>query len=192
MTYDELVSSVEAAAVQKNREILERASREAEEILRSAEKRAVDIKDGYLKESLRRAGVERNRMIYLNGEEIKASHSLIKKELFLQAFFIAKENLDNIRNSPGYPELFKRLLLEAIHEAGDGEYLIHITSIDKSICETIVIDHHIQAQIVTDLECTGGLSLSSSDGKIMICNTIESRLERTQDVLKLEIFNELR
>ncbi|PKL59084.1 MAG: hypothetical protein CVV33_09675, partial [Methanomicrobiales archaeon HGW-Methanomicrobiales-4] len=118
MTYEELVRSVEAAAAEKNRDILDRANREAEDIIREAEEKASAIKSGYLKESLRRAGVERNRQIYLTSEEIKSSHSHIKKDLFSQAFLVAGENLKDIRDTPGYPELFKRLLDEVLKEAG--------------------------------------------------------------------------
>jgi V/A-type H+-transporting ATPase subunit E len=191
MTYEELVSSVEEAANQKNREILERANQEATEIIRDAEEQAALIKSGYLKESLRRAGVEKNRLIYLTGEEIKASHILIKRDLFSRAFLTAREKLKDVRNSSDYPALFQRLLLETVREAGDGEYVLHIHSRDQKICETIVSDNHIPAKIQTDLESAGGLCLSSNDGKIMIYNTIESRLERAKDTYKLDIFTEL-
>ncbi|MFH0967310.1 MAG: V-type ATP synthase subunit E family protein, partial [Methanobacteriota archaeon] len=184
MTYEELVRSVEASAAEKNRDILECANREAEEIIREAEEKASGIKGGYLKESLRRATVEKNRQIYLTSEEIKASQSIIRNDLFSQAFLIAQENLKDIRDSPGYSELFKRLLEEAIREVGDGEHVLHITARDQSIFDTIGTDYQI-SDVFVDLESVGGLYLTSSDGKVTVYNTIESRLERTKEVFKL-------
>ena len=190
MTYEELVGSVEAAAEQKNREILERANREAEEIIREAEEKAALIKAEFLKESLHRAEAERNRLTHLTNEEIKASLSHIKEDLFSQAFLVASADLKDIRRSPGYPELFKRLLEEAIREAGNEKHVLHISGQDQNICKTISSDYPISS-IQVDLETAGGLSLSSSDGKIIVSNTMESRIERAKDIYKLEIYTEL-
>lgn len=190
MTYEELVRSVEAAAAQKNSEILQRANREAEEIIREAEAKASDIKSGYLKEGLRRAAVERNRQIYLTSEEIKAAHSRITQDLFSQAFLDAGEKLKDIRNSPGYPGLLRKLLEEAVSRAGNGADILHIADTDAGICKISASDLGI-LEIQGDIESAGGISLSSRDGKITVYNTVESRLERAKNLYKLEIFRKL-
>ena len=191
MAYDELVRSMEVAADQKNSETLERASRDAEEIIRDAEKRASVVREGYLQDARHRAGVERNRLMYLTNEEIKAFITREKEELFSKVFLVALEKLSVFRESPRYPELFQKLLDEAVLETGTEEYVLHIDRRDLRTCELIRTRHQIPPVILTDLECAGGLSLASSDGKITLDNTVESRLEKAKSAYKLEIFTEL-
>jgi vacuolar-type H+-ATPase subunit E/Vma4 len=41
---------------------------------------------------------------------------------------------------------------------------------------------------VPDLHSAGGLIASARDGMVVVSNTVESRLEKAKDSLKLEIF----
>lgn len=190
MTYEELVRSVEAAAAQKNNEILQRAQKEADEILREAEADAGKVKDKYLHDSLKRAQIERNRQIYLTSEEIKATHTNIARELFFLAFKAAEERLRTIRETPGYPEMFRKLYDEARMQAGRGEHILHISDLDSDIGTEISSDVLISG-LEHDLNSSGGIILKSRDMKITILNTVESRLEKAQDLYKLEIFKAL-
>ncbi|HWQ66213.1 MAG TPA: V-type ATP synthase subunit E family protein [Methanospirillum sp.] len=188
MTYEELVSSVEAAAEEKNCEILDNANREAEDLISDAEQRATEVKEKFRQVSIRSAEVERNRITYLTKEEVKASITEVKKDLFSQAFGIAELELKDIRHSSGYTDLMRALLFEAIREIGDDGSVLHIDIRDQQICEEIIAEIRIKPLILTDIECVGGLQISSSDGKIRIYNTIESRLDRVKDAYKHEIF----
>jgi len=49
----------------------------------------------------------------------------------------------------------------------------------------------VQCNIQSDIESIGGLCVSSSDEKITVLNTIESRVERARELLKQEIFGVL-
>lgn len=191
MVYEELVSSMEEAAEQKNREILERAGREADEIINETEKGAEAIRSRYMQDSARQAEVERNRQTYLATEEVKSAISIEKENLLKEAFLSAAENLKELRNTPGYPDLFKRLLVEAQSEVRGKEFVFHIDSRDNDLCREIIAELHLSAVIKPDLESAGGVVVSSSDERIVVQNTVESRLEKAKNIYRLDIIGEL-
>jgi vacuolar-type H+-ATPase subunit E/Vma4 len=47
------------------------------------------------------------------------------------------------------------------------------------------------SEIVGDLTSAGGLAVSTKDGKVVVSNTIESRLNNAKELLKREIFSTL-
>lgn len=191
MTYEELVSSMEDAAELKNREILERAKREAADIRKEAEEKATANKERHLQNSQRSVEVKRNRLTYLTHEEVKAHISLVKKDLYDKAFLAAGEELSNIRESDHYSVFFKRMLYEAIPQVGTEQIVLHIDRRDLDLCKSMLEKCNIQAIITPDLVTSGGLTVSSDNGTIIAHNTIEYRLERAKEALNLEIYAEL-
>ena len=191
MVYEELVSSMQEAAEQNNRETIERAARQAVEIISDAEKQAAEIRRRQMEERIRQAEVERNRQTYLATEEVKTATSHVKEQLLHNAFDAAAEELSGIRSEPGYAALFERLLTEAVHEVRGKECIFRIDPRDRDLCNRIIQDHQFSGIIKPDLETAGGLVVCSSDERIMVHNTIESRLDRAKDVYRMDILQEL-
>jgi vacuolar-type H+-ATPase subunit E/Vma4 len=190
MTYDELVRSVEAAAEEKNREVLERAHRESDEIIRQAHEQAAEISNGFLHESNRALEVERNRLSYLAKQEANASIIQVKQEIFNLAFSHAQTSLKNFRETPGYAEFMRRIIAEASFDLNDP-YILHVDPRDLTLVTTITKEQGITSPIKADIECSGGVVISDRQGSITISNTIESRLKKAMDVYSIEIFSEI-
>ncbi len=182
---------MQEAAEQNNRETIERAARQAVEIISDAEKQAAEIRHRQMEERVRQAEVERNRQTYLATEEVKTATSHVKEQLLHNAFDAAAEELSGIRSEPGYPALFERLLTEAVHEVRGKEFIFRIDPRDRDLCNRIIQDHQFSGIIKPDLETAGGLVVCSSDERIMVHNTIESRLDRAKDVYRMDILQEL-
>jgi V/A-type H+-transporting ATPase subunit E len=144
-----------------------------------------------MQESIRQAEVERNRQTYLTSEEVKSSISTVREKLLDEAFLAAEKKLQDVRDSPDYQELYKKLLLEALGEIRGKDPVLHIDNRDRDLCQSVIYDLTISAIIVPDLESAGGLVVSSSDGLITVHNTVESRLEKARDVYRLDIMREL-
>lgn len=191
MAYEDLVCSMETAAEQKNHEILEKANREAAEILRDSEERAASVIERCLQESRHSADVERNRLSYLASEEIKTRIAEVKKELYSRAFAIARESIRDIRTEESYPTFFEDLLHEAVREIGTGKMIIHVDPRDTDLCSKILEKNQIQATVVADIVSDGGLQVAGENGKIVTSNTVESRLEQAKERLKLEVYSGL-
>lgn len=181
---------MDTAADLKNQEILSQATIQAEEIIAHASERAATIKAGFLADRKQAAEVQRVRSTYLTREEVKAAISQVKHDLYDQAFSLAGEELANIRNLITYPEYFKKLLIEAIQESGEVTPLIHIDSRDHVLCSQTLEQLQIQGEIIADITCNGGVLVSSTDGKIVTFNTVESRLKKAKELLKIEIYSQ--
>jgi vacuolar-type H+-ATPase subunit E/Vma4 len=190
MTYEELVRSVEAASEEKNREILRRAVREAEDIIRLANEKADDITAGFLRDGKCSVEVERNRLSYLTSQEVGASVIRAKGECFNKAFQCAKESLIDFRNTDGYPDFLHRVIEESTKNLVDS-FVIHIDNRDISIISDILKMKDITAPVIADIDCLGGLVIVGGGGKITIHNTIESRLEKAMNVYSVEVYSEL-
>lgn len=191
MVYEELVNSMQEAAEQNNRETIERAARQVVEIISDAEKQAAEIRHRQMEERVRQAEVERNRQTYLATEEVKTATSHVKEQLLQDAFEAAAEVLSGIRSEPEYAALFERLLTEAVREVRGQEFIFRIDPRDRDLCNRIIQDHQLSGIIKPDLQSAGGLVVCSSDERIMVHNTIESRLDRAKDVYRMDILQEL-
>jgi V/A-type H+-transporting ATPase subunit E len=80
------------------------------------------------------------------------------------------------------------LLKETILELEGEEILLHIDKQDESLCKKLLKELKLNHEIVTDITSIGGLNASTRDGKFIVFNTIESRLETAKVQLKLEVF----
>ena len=182
---------MEDSAEVKNREILDRAKREAADILKEADERAQAKSEQLVQTSRRSAEVERNRLVYLTHEEVKGRISKVRKDLYLKAFSLAGERLSAFRDSDDYPVFFKKMLQEAISQVGTEQLVLHVDSRDADLSRELIKKEKIQASISPDIVTAGGLSVSSDNGSVFAHNTIESRLEKAKELLSLDLSAEL-
>ena len=96
-----------------------------------------------------------------------------------------------MRQHPGYPGIFEKLVHEAIGAVGEDRFSVHIDKRDEEILRKSLSAMQVSCEVFTDLECAGGLVVSSPDGTVVISNTIESRLERAQERKKHDIYSVL-
>jgi len=187
MAYENLLKSVEESAQDKEREIREKAKKQAAEIRKKAKEQAEDLQENAVKEAERSATIERNKLMYLTKGKIKVQGLRTRGKVFDAAFDMAGQRLSALRKNEKYPAVFEKLAREAISAMGDKPFLVHIDKRDEDLCRKTLAAMNIGCEILTDLQCMGGLVASSPDGLISISNTIESRLERIREHKKLEI-----
>ena len=191
MTYENLLKSVEESAQEREREIRDKAQSDADAIKTEALKQAEAIQQSLLEAARMSAMVERNKLIYLTKAENKDRLIATREKLYLQAFASASNRLAELRTDQQYPEVFKKLAVEAMSALGQEKITIRIDKRDERLCKEIMTGLKQSCEITTDLQIAGGLIVSSPDGSIIISNTVESRLERGRERLKLEVFSVL-
>lgn len=189
MTSANLIESMEISAEEKFREIISKAHRDAEEVKKRAEVKAETIKNSYLENAIKSIEAERKRQTYAAKTETKMNLIKTKDELLQKAFLEAKTILINFRGDSAYKKSFKLMILEAVHELEGEEVEIHVDKKDENLCKQILEESNMSFKIVPDTTCTGGLNVITKDGKVVVSNTIESRLERAKELLKFEIFS---
>jgi len=191
MTYENLIASMEVSAEKSFTETVQKAHHEAEAIKRSAEATAETIKASHLESAQKSVDAERNKLIYNVKAENKMRIIKEKDAVIQQAFLNAEKSLDNFRDSTRYKEDFKKMLQEAIRELGEEKVSLHIDPRDETLCRQVLEELGRNSEIIKDLTTAGGLAVSTNDGKVVVSNTIESRLGNVKEFLKREIFSTL-
>ena len=191
MTYENLIASMDVSAEKSITERIQKAHQEGEEIKRSAEAKAETITASHLENAQKSAEIERNKLIYNAKAENKMRIIKEKDAVIQRAFFDAKKSLDSFRDHPSYKEDFKKMLQEAVRELEGEKVSLHIDTRDETLCRQVLDELGRNSEIVGDLTSAGGLAVSTKDGKVVISNTIESRLNNAKELLKREIFSTL-
>jgi V/A-type H+-transporting ATPase subunit E len=188
MPYEQLIESVELCAEDKIRAIIDRANQDAENIKSETKGKNEIIKKRYLDAVKKTVDSERRKSIAKINEENHMRLIRAKDNVFKHAFTEAQKILLSVRSQANYENIFRKLLKEILLELEGEGILLHIDKRDENLCKKLLAELTLNHEIVTDLTSIGGLNASTRDGKFIIFNTIESRLERAKVQIKLEIF----
>ena len=180
--------SIETAAGERKREILTQAAAEAEKIRKAASERAAAIREEGMTEAKRRLAQDRERALGQVREEGRMELLDRKNRIADRAFEAAGRKVLALRESPGYRDVAKHLTDEAIGLAGGKDLVLHVDPRDRPLFEGIIRELGSNCDLVTDRAGAGGLTVTSRDGRVLVTNTLESRLSRARDILKGEVF----
>ena len=189
MPIDDLLQSVEVSAKERMQEILNRAKSESEDIIKEAKSREETLIKKHLEDAKIAVDFERVKTTTALKEEQKMRISRVKDEIFQRAFQDAHKKLFSMRNDPSYEATLRGLTREVFGEMEGKEATIHIDRRDEPLIRKILNDLKVNSKIVTDLDCTGGLTIQSSDGTFTVLNTFESRLERAKELIRSDVFS---
>lgn len=191
MKYDHLIRAIEDGAEEKLRDLRDSKDREVREIGERAEEDSGRVRLDLLDETKRRIEVETNKKIYSAREQAKNLITGARQEGYLQVFHEAELKLASFRGSPSYETFFNNILTESIESLENDRISLHIDKKDESLCQRLVKDKPGLYDIITDLKTHGGLNVSTPDGKVVIRNTVEDRLARAKERMKVVVFSGL-
>jgi V/A-type H+-transporting ATPase subunit E len=191
MPYEDLLAAVRANAQEKIKEIRDRAEAEALKIRRDAEERAQWIRSAQLEEARRTVQLEKSKLISRVGAEKRMALARAKDNLFRQVFDQAARRVASARDRPGYQALYRRMAREAMEDLPAEGIRVHIDPRDEPLCREVLREMKRNCEIVPDLTTMGGLNATTADERLMIFNTLESRLERARELMKSEIMSAL-
>jgi V/A-type H+-transporting ATPase subunit E len=188
MAYENLLKSVEESAQEREQDLRQKAQSTVQAISEDTRNQAEEIQQSFLAESKMAATIEKNKRIYLTKGEIKETLIKTKERIVSKAFQNAEQRLSGLRNDPKYPAVFNKLAREAIESVGREEFRIHIDKRDEELMKRILSDMNLTGEIIADLQCSGGLIVSTRNESVTISNTLASRLERVKERKKLEVY----
>lgn len=191
MPYEDLISAVKASAQERIKEIQDRAQAEAQKIRKDAEERAQSIRSAYLEEAARDVKLERSKLTSKAGAEKRMALARVKDDLFQQVFARAAQQMASARNHPAYRTSYKSMVREAMEELAGEEVRLHIDPRDELLCREILKEMQRNCEVIPDLTTLGGLNATTADERLMVFNTIESRLERAKELMKSETMSAL-
>lgn len=186
--YQNLIEAVVADAQERIRELREKTTAEAEEIKREAISREAEIRRRYREDVDRELELERRRIISSVKEKNRIEVLRAKNEVLERAFREASLALARARGSPSYREFLRRCIQECIAELEGAKIVIHSDRRDEPLCREILKEMGRNCEVIPDLESSGGVNARSADGRFIVQNTIESRLERASERLRPPLF----
>jgi vacuolar-type H+-ATPase subunit E/Vma4 len=184
----DLMRSMDEGVEEKKAEIRKKAEEAAKAIRCEAKTRAAEARRSRMAVAAAAAATRRNHELYAARNELNKEMTALKYQLFARAFAEAGRTLANIRAGEGYPGCYRQLVAEALGELSDDNAVLHIDPSDGELCRKVEADLGIRCELAPDLPCAGGLNASARDGRIVVSNTVEARLEKAKDRLKLEVF----
>ena len=101
----------------------------------------------------------------------------------------ARNRLALVRADAGYPAILRRLAEEALDALRSsledpGHAHLEIDPRDEPLMAQMLHDLDLEIPVELGLDCWGGLVAHSEDGRIVVINTLESRLQRAMPFLR--------
>lgn len=136
----------------------------------------------------------------LHGAKLEAMRivSRARDEATSTALAQTRRRLIELRGSPDYPRILRWLIEDAVRVLGDEELnttqtrrsappQIEADLRDKEILADIVAEMGLDLITLPQLNSWGGVIVRSGDGRVVVTNTLEARLERAAPYLRQEL-----
>lgn len=186
MGLEDILKAMEEEAKAEMADILAEAEAAAKEILAEAEARARQARQRHRQEVLPGAAAEEARI--LNEARLEALKVVMqtREDLIDQAFQAARQELSAMRSLPEYPEVLRRWTGEVYEELGE-DLAVSVGAEDLELARSMLAEMGMNARVASNLDSAGGLVATSKDGRILVVNTVDSRLENARQLLRREV-----
>jgi V/A-type H+-transporting ATPase subunit E len=187
MGLDVILEKIRASGDEQIEEIERNTQSQVNEILAQARMEAHQIEEESRQLSSAPAAAERARILHRARLEALRIVGDVRENLVDTAIHRARERLTSIRNDACYPAVLRMLAQEAmkelaIGESGSAEVLTDPR--DETLMKKIIDGLQLNLRVSYALNCCGGLIAKSEDGRVVVIDTFESRLERATAFLR--------
>ncbi|MBI4444502.1 MAG: hypothetical protein HY645_01230 [Acidobacteria bacterium] len=188
MSLEKILEALENEAGSQIEQILNSANADAERIKAEASAKGRLLQEEDKTAVQGQIHLERTRI--LNQAKSQSRQIILKtrEELISRIAEAALEHLGRLRQEADYPHILGELVMEAISflEQRRGVRL-KVSEADGDQAIQIADDLGIEANIEPTLHCSGGVKAVSTDGRILVDNTFEERLQRALFLYRTEI-----
>ena len=175
------------------RDIISRAEAEAERILKHAKEEAERRYEEIIKKGKERIKDKKRQAISLFELETKNNLLEAKEEIIEEVYDEAIKRLRQYTLTEEYTNCIFRLIREASRQIKSDALIIRLNERDYQILTKKRLDElsrKLGVKIIKSdekINCTGGVVVTSLDGKIIVDNTFENRLRILKDSLRTKI-----
>ncbi len=187
MSLQIILERIRASGDSQIREIGKNAQTQVNAILAQAQMEAHQIEEDACADASAPAIAERARI--LHRARLDALHIVgsVRERLVDTAIAHARERLTSFRSDPAYPVVLRSLTKEALAQFtsanGDDNIQLLADPRDRNLLREILKDLELSISVSYELNCWGGLNARSRDGRVMVINTLEARLEHATPFL---------
>lgn len=185
MALQDILHAMEVQVEADFTRLQEQSAATAREIRRSAEKDSAEIVARHHREILAPLRQERARRLNRARLESLRATSQARERLFVQALACARDRLATLRSSPEYPSILCALADEALEQVG-VEAVVRADPRDEAVI--LSLRRRFRAsRFEFDLSTDGGVEARTPDGRVIVRNTLEGRLEQAHETLRQRV-----
>jgi vacuolar-type H+-ATPase subunit E/Vma4 len=186
MSIEDILQALDDQCREECQEIFGRAQKEAKEVLDKAQAEADEIRQARLAKVEAEAHSETTSLLY--SARLKSKNAIIqaKEEVAEKAMAHAEKRLHDLRSRKDYPAVLEGLMHEGLSRVA-GKLIVHVDPADRELADSILRKWDVDYELLTDLETVGGAVVSDVDGRVRIINTIEERLNRAREKLRMRV-----
>jgi V/A-type H+-transporting ATPase subunit E len=186
------------------KEILEDAQKEAEVLLLKAGSEGKGILDEAKAEAERRyksivkkseEDLETKQREMGNLLDVEARNAMLKarEDMVEEIFKRTQDRLKKYTSSKDYMRCLPELISEASKRIDSDRLIVKLNKMDHRLLsekQLQAVSKKLQVELVKSdefIDCVGGVIVSSFDGRVIVNNTFESRLEMLKSILRASI-----
>lgn len=187
-----ILDAIQASGEAQAREIEISAQAKVREILAEARSEARRLRKEAREASAAPATEEQARILHQARFEALQTVGTVCKELVDATLCQARRRLANIRMESIYHTVLLQLTEEALIALNGslietGQTRLEVDPRDRELLESILRDLRLRFPVDDVLNCQGGLIARSNDGRVVVNNTLEARLERATPDLRNQL-----
>ncbi len=182
MPLEDILQAIAAEGDRVCAEIAAEADRRVAAILADAEARAADLHAAEVRQGAEVRHNERTTQLYQARLEAGRRRSAAWQEAYHVTLEAARARLAAVPDRQDYGEILRRLLDETLVEL-DSSPVVNVTPRDEPLLARLLAELHVDAQLEHRLKGWGGLEACTADNRIVVRNTLESRLARAEPAL---------
>ena len=187
MSLQVILDKIRASGEAQIQEIERATQAQVNAILAQGRMEAQQIQEDCTASSGFPANAERARILHRARLDSLRLVGEVREDLVEIAIARAREHLAAFRADPYYPEALGRLTAEALAQldiGGAGDALLLADPRDMTWLKGILEHTELELPVSYELSCWGGLIAKSEDGRVVVTDTLESRLERATAFLR--------
>ena len=119
--------------------------------------------------------------------EVRNKALLQVEESTSKVFEKAKDQIQNTKRDSEYSNLISSLITEATEALDTSEIIVYTNSKDKDIVKSAISKISGAELSSEDIDCMGGVKVTSKDGSMTFENTIDARFERMKPLIRKNI-----
>ena len=119
--------------------------------------------------------------------EVRNKALLLVEEHTSKVFEKAKDEIQNTKRDSNYSNLISSLITEATEALGTSEITVYTNSKDKEIVQSAISKISGEELSSEEIDCMGGIKITSKDGSMAFDNTIDARFERLKPLIRKNI-----
>jgi vacuolar-type H+-ATPase subunit E/Vma4 len=189
MSLKAIVEAIRKAGEEQVLEIEHQAHSQASQILTNARLQADTISEKACAEIVAPAARERARIIHRARLEALRQLGHAREELVDAALDQVRGRLAGMRGDDSYPQVLNYLIDEALSALNLSANGTTTVSLQADPRDRVLFEAHLQelgldVAVDYDMESLGGVVARSEDNRVVVINTLESRIEKATPYLR--------